>query len=103
MLVKVQQKSPGLTGLNIGADNVKRYFPKGNSSIDLQLDQVQIRCELQPAFWKNEPQIFDPRLSAWLKTRDLRKRDGEAAIVLALVPADNQSFRLQKITERSVA
>lgn len=97
MLVNVQHKSPGITGLNIGVDNVKRYFPKGNSSIDLHLDHLQIRCELQPAFWKNEPQIFDPRLSAWLKAKHLSKSRGGAGVVLALVPEDNESYRLEPV------
>lgn len=97
MLVKVQQKSPHLTGLNIGVENVKRYFPNRNGSIDLHLGHVQIRCELKPAFWKNEPQIFDPRLSAWLKAKNLCKSCNGAAVVLALVPADNHSFRLQTV------
>jgi|SRR6516164_11074619 hypothetical protein len=97
MLVGIQQKSPDLTGLNIGADNVKRYFPKRNSSIDLRLDHLEIRCDLQPAFWKNEPQIFDPRLSAWLKAKNLDKSKRGADVVLALIPDDNQSFRVQTV------
>lgn len=95
MLVEIQHKGHSITALNIGANNVRRYFPRGSSSIDLQLDHLEIQCELQPAFWHNEPEISDPRLSAWLEAKNLHKGGKREPVVLDLVPADKRSFRLQ--------
>lgn len=95
MLVEIQHKGHNITGLKIGANNVRRYFPKGSSSIDLLLDHLEIQCELRPAFWKNEPQISDPRLSAWLEAKHRHKAGKREAFVLDMVPADKRSFRLQ--------
>ena len=97
MLVEVQRKGHSITGLNIGANNVRRYFPKGSSSVELHLDHLDIQCELQPGFWNNEPQIFDPRLSAWLEAKNLRRGGKREPVVLNLVPADKRSFRLQLV------
>lgn len=97
MLVEIQHKGLNVTGLNIGANNVRRYFRKGSSSIDLHLDHLEIQCELRPAFWKNEPQISDPRLNAWLETKNLRKGGKRDPVVLDLVPDEKRSFRLQLV------
>lgn len=97
MLVQVQQNGRSITGLNIGANNVRRFFPRRCSSVDLQLDHLQIQCELRPDFWKNEPQISDPRLSAWLEAKNLRDPKTRTPIFIALVRSDKRSFRLQLV------
>ena len=97
MLVQVQQNGRNVTGLNIGANNVRRFFPKGSSSIDLQLDHLQIQCDLQPDFWRNEPQIFDPRLSAWLEAKRPRDPNKRTPVFISLVRSDKRSFRLQLV------
>jgi len=45
---------------NVGASNVRRYFPRNISSIELQLDHLQIQCGLKPNFWRGEPEIVRP-------------------------------------------
>jgi hypothetical protein len=37
MVVKTQSKGHGVTGLHVGSNNVRRYFPKGTKNIELQL------------------------------------------------------------------
>ena len=98
MIAEVQHKGRIITGLKIGANNVRRYFPKGRSSIDLHLDHLQIQCHLQPAFWQNEPQISDPRLTAWLEAKNLGHVGQHAPAVVNLVPADQRSFRLKLVS-----
>jgi hypothetical protein len=98
MVVKTQSKGRGVTGLHVGASNVRRYFPKHISVIELQLDHLQIQCGLDPGFWRGEPEIFDPRLCAWLESRHLHGKVGCASVPLAMIPAGNNSFKLQPVS-----
>ena len=97
MVVKTQSKGRGVTGLHVGANNVRRYFPKQVSSIELQLDHFQIECGLKPDFWQGEPEIFDPRLCAWLESRHMHAKLDRTAIPLAMIPEGKNSFRLQPV------
>jgi hypothetical protein len=97
MVVRTQCKGCGVTGLHVGASNVRRYFSKQIPFIELQLDHLQIRCGLQPGFWQGEPEINDPRLCAWLEAKQLRAKPGQTPIPLAMIPAGENSFRLQPI------
>jgi hypothetical protein len=95
MVVKTQSKSRGVTGLHVGANNVRRYFPKHVSVIELQLDHLQIQCGLTPGFWQGEPEINDPRLGAWLESKHLHGRMDRSPIPLSMIPAGKNVFRLQ--------
>jgi hypothetical protein len=97
MVVKTQSKGRGVTGLHVGANNVRRYFPKHISSIELQLDHLQIECGLKPDFWQGEPEIFDPRLCAWLESRHLHTKPDRGPIPLAMIPEGKNCFRLQPV------
>jgi hypothetical protein len=97
MVVKTQSKGLGVTGLHVGANNVRRYFPKNISSIELQLDHLQIACGLKPDFWQGEPEIFDPRLCAWLETRHMHTKPDRTPIPLSMIPEGKNSFRLQPV------
>lgn len=95
MVVKTQSRGLGITGLHIGAENVRRYFPKGNSFIELQLDHLRIRCALPREFWNGHPEIYDARLCAWLESKHLQARPNRAPVPLAMIPAGGNAFRLQ--------
>ncbi len=97
MVVKTQSKGRGITGLHVGANNVRRYFPKQVSSIDLQLDHLLIQCGLKPDFWQGEPEIFDPRLCAWLESRHMHTHQNRSSIPLAMIPEGKNSFRLEPV------
>jgi hypothetical protein len=99
MVVKTQCKGRSVTGLDVGADNVRRYFPKNISFIELELDHLQIQCGLDPDFWQDQPEIHDSRLCAWLESKHFRKAD-RAPIPLAMIPEGNNSFRLQPVSVR---
>jgi hypothetical protein len=64
MIVKTQQKGHEYTGVEIGAGNVRRYFPRDASVIELHLDHLLIQCSLHPDFWQGQTQICDRRLCA---------------------------------------
>jgi hypothetical protein len=97
MVIRTQSKGRGVTGLHVGASNVRRYFPSDVSVIELQLDHLQILCSLEPGFWHDEPEIFDPRLCAWLESKHFHTRADRTPVPLMLIPAGNNSFKLQPL------
>ena len=97
MVVKTQSKGRGATGLHVGAANVRRYFPRSTSVIELQLDHLQIQCGLGPDFWQGQPDINDPRLCAWLESKHLHGKPHRTPVPLAMIPAGENSFRLQPV------
>jgi len=97
MVVKTQSKGRGLTGLHVGATNVRRYFPKDISVIELQLDHLQIQCGLAPGFWLDQPEIYDPRLCAWLESKHFYTRPDRTPIPMVLIPEGKNSFRLEPV------
>lgn len=101
MVVKTHSKGHGVTGLHVGATNVRRYFPKHVSVVELQLDHLQIQCGLEPDFWRGQPEIHDPRLCSWLESKNFQRRPDRTPVPLALIPSGNNSFRLQPISLNS--
>jgi hypothetical protein len=96
MVVKTHSKGLGVTGLNVGTSNVERYFSRDVSSVELQLDHLQIQCDLSPDFWQ-DAEIFDPRLCAWLESKHLNANTARGPIPLALIPAGKNSFRVRVV------
>jgi hypothetical protein len=94
MVVKTQRRGHGVTGLHVGSTNVRRYFPKGTKNIELQLGHLRIQCGLKPDFWQGQPEIHDPRLCAWLESKNLHGT-ANRAVPLAMIPAADNSFQLQ--------
>jgi hypothetical protein len=103
MLVQIQRNGRSVTGLHIGSGNVRRYFPKSRLNVDLHIGHLLIRCGLQPAFWSGEPRITDPRLSAWLEAREPDSGSRRSRTHMTLVPADDESFRLEFSGPRNLA
>jgi hypothetical protein len=97
MVVKTQSKERGITGLHVGINNVRRYFPKGTSCIELQLDHLNIRCGLTPDFWQDRPDIYDPRLGAWLEAKHFHAEPGRTSVPLVMIPAGKDAYRLQPV------
>ena len=98
MLVKTQSKGHGVTGLNVGTDNVRRYFPKGTKNIELQLGHLSIQCGLKPDFWQGQPEINDPRLGAWLDAKIMHENRHRVAVRLAMIPTGENAYKLQPAT-----
>lgn len=95
MVVKAQCEGREVTGLYVGIRNVRRYFPKHVPVVELQLDHLRIQCGLEPGFWKDRPEIHDPRLVSWLESRYFHARPCRTSIALAMVPSGKHSFRIQ--------
>ncbi|MGA3131795.1 MAG: hypothetical protein ABSD59_13400 [Terracidiphilus sp.] len=97
MIVKTQHKGREFTGVEIGVTNVRRYFPRDANVIELHLDHLLIQLGLNPDFWQGHAQICDPRLRAWLESKNFHARPGDAPIPLALIPSGKNCYRLQPI------
>jgi len=97
MVVKTQSKGHGVTGLHVGTDNVRRYFPKGTKNIELQLGHLRIQCGLKPDFWQGQPEIYDPRLCAWLESKNLHGT-ANRTVPMSMIPAGENSFQLQPVS-----
>jgi|SRR6516225_5895814 len=95
MVVKTQVKGSEITGLLVGASNVRRYFPKKMRFVEFQLDHLQIRCPLTPEFWRGRPEIHDPRLCEWLDFKIFHRMQSRSAIRLAMTPSGENTFTLR--------
>ena len=95
MVVRTQSKGLTVIGLHVGVNNVRRYFPRHASVIELHLDHLQIQCGLSPDFWRGQPEIHDPRLCAWLEAKNFRGNPNRTPLPMVMIPAGKNSFRLQ--------
>jgi hypothetical protein len=64
----------------------------------LHLDHLRIQCALPPGFWNGHPEIHDPRLCAWLESKNLHVGFHGRPVPLAMIPAGENAFRLQSVT-----
>jgi hypothetical protein len=94
MVVKSQCNGHRVTGLYVGVNNVRRYFPRKVEAIDLQLDHLRIQCGLTPHFWKGQPEIHDPRLCDWLELKQFQGKGCRTSMPLAMIPTGENSFVL---------
>ena len=58
-----------------------------------------LACD-KPDFWQGQPEIYDPRLCAWLESKNLHGR-ANRTVPLAMIPAGNNSFKLQPMSAAS--
>jgi hypothetical protein len=97
MVVKTQYDGFRVSGLYVGANNVKRYFSKRVHEVELQLDHLQIQCGLTARFWDGQPEIHDPRLCDWLESKHLHDRPCRTPIPLTLIPSGKNSFKVAAV------
>jgi hypothetical protein len=94
MFVTSQCNGNRVTGLYVGAHNVRRYFRRHVASIELQIDHLRIACGLTPHFWLDQPEIHDPRLCAWLESKHRDRKERRGPVPMALIPSGKNSFIL---------
>ena len=95
MVVKTQLSGGEVTGLHVGARNVRRYFPREIRVIELELDGLQIQCGLSPEFWNGRPEIHDPRLCEWLDFKVVHRLGERRQVKLAMTSEGQSVFRLR--------
>jgi hypothetical protein len=98
MVVTSQCSGHRVIGLYVGASNVRRYFPRNCSTIELHLDHLRIECGLGERFWNGQPEIRDPRLCLWLESKHLQRKDSGNPISLAMTPMGERIFTLKPVS-----
>ena len=101
MVVMSQCSGNRVIGLYVGAENVRRYFPKDVSTVELQLDHLRIECGLSPHFWNGQPEIHDPRLCLWLESKHSQRKERGIPMSLAMTPSGVHSFALGPVKRES--
>lgn len=99
MNVKALRVGSEVSGLLVGESNVRRYFPRNITEIELQLDHLRIECGLPPNFWLSEPEIHDPRLRLWLQSKNHGERSCRNSIPYAMTPSGANSFKLEPVSQ----
>ncbi len=92
MVVTSQCHGHRVTGILVGESNVQRYFPRNIVEIELQLGHLRIECGLGPNFWKDKPEISDPRLGLWLESKVDDGFGHRVPTPLAMIPTGRNSF-----------
>ncbi len=69
MMVKMQNQGHSITGIRMERADAQSFFPSDLKTVEIELDHLQIRCDLKAKFWLDQPEISDPRLSAWLEEK----------------------------------
>src|SRR6202789_2263845 len=72
--------SPGISQLSNSSSIISRF-----------------KCDLEPEFWQDEPDIFDPRLCAWLESKNFHTRPDRAPVPMVLIPSGKNSFKLHPV------
>ena len=100
MVVRTHCNGHEVIGLIVGAYNARRYFPKNMSAIELELDHLRIECDLSADFWNGEGEIHDPRLCAWLQTKQNSSKSNRTPIPLDMIPSGEKSFKIGPVSAR---
>jgi len=95
MVVQTRRRDGRFIGIQIGAENVRRFFPPAHSIIELLLGHLHIYCKLEPEFWKGQPHIDDPRLADWLEAQCHRNRKPGSSVSLVMTSAGQDCFRIE--------
>jgi hypothetical protein len=95
MFVEAQCKGSKVTGLLVDAADVRRFFPRHTSTIELHLGHLSISCQLQPEFWRGKPVIRDMRLCDWLESKHHGFPCRHAAIPWVLIPVGGGMFKIE--------
>jgi hypothetical protein len=97
MMVKTECNGRKVTGLYIGARNVRRNFPREVAAIEFELGHLRIDCELGPEFWRDQPRICDSRLCEWLQHKLYHETGYMKPLPLALVQSGRNAYKLRPV------
>jgi len=97
MVVQIKRGRRGLVGLHLDGDSIHKHFPPESPQIELEMDNIAILCSLEPSFWEDRPEIYDRRLSSWLRAKNASGKLPMHTGHIALIPSGQHTFRLQPL------
>jgi hypothetical protein len=97
MVVRTECKGLKVTGIYIGARNVRGNFPRHLGAIEFELGHLRIDCQLSPGFWQDQPRICDSRLCQWLEFELYRERKYIAPLPLVLVQSGRSTYKVRPL------
>lgn len=100
MVVRTRSRNGRMIGLDVGAANARRHFPKSASRVSLELGHLHIDCALTPDFWEDRAEICDARLADWLESNHLRPRTNPSPVFLIMTRIGESSFALRPAVQR---
>lgn len=103
MVVRTLGLGRDVTGLLIGEQNARRYFPREAPHVELHLGHLHIHCDLPPEFWDGHPEIRDGRLACWLVSRFFHGSRHRSPVPLNLIPHGRNTYRIQPFTPPPVS
>ena len=89
MMVTIQNNGPSITGIRFNLADVRRHFPRNLESVEIELNDLHIRCELHARFWLDQPEITDPRLCSWIEEQLFELNLRGASVPLQMVRRAN--------------
>jgi hypothetical protein len=96
MIVTMQSKGRSITGIHVGLYDARRFFPEVRNAVDLELDDLRIRCSVRANSRLNRAEISDPRLTAWLEEKFYWQKLPATPVPVEMVRSGN-AYRLQLI------
>lgn len=97
MVVTTRWNGTGSPELEVGRENVSRYFPKRIPGVELQVGGLRIRCKLSDSFWRDRPVLRDARLSDWIRFAIFHKKRGGDPVLLEMIPLGEELFHLRPL------
>lgn len=96
MIATMQSDGHSITGIRMEMSDARRFFPRGLTSVDLELDHLRISCDLHACKWLQQTEISDPRLTAWLSEKFYGQKLPRTPVSVELRKS-GKSYRLQLI------
>ncbi len=94
MIVRMQNQGHSIIGIRMEMADAQSFFPSDVKTLDLELDHLQIRCDLKTTFWLDQAEISDPRLSAWLEEKFYWRKLPNSPISVEMVRTGDH-YRIQ--------
>ncbi len=94
MVVQVEGRRQGMTGLYVDDGNVQQLFPPNVPMVELELDHLRIVCALEPEFWQGHAEIHDDRLLGWLETKRATGKLAACPAPVLLIPFGDHAIRV---------
>ena len=89
-------------GVRVGSVNANRFFPKGVTCVEVEIDGHLHSFPLRGTFWKKCPEIRGAPIGRWLRAHGLAPWQSGHPPQVDLLPLGGNRFRLQLESTKSL-